>query len=209
MKAERDYLMQILRKLYSRMIQKRKTIRRAMNQYLFELLHGEKDRQNGAAEILEIYQSIISGYVVPLREEHRQFFSNILVPLHKCHSYPLFQEQLVPCCLIFLVKDKTLAPMLLRSMLKFWPFASSDKEKLFLTEVREVIEVTDPALLKPVITPLFKQIMKCVGGPNMFVSDRALCFFESDHFVEIVKKYRVETYPVMVPLIERLSQDHW
>jgi hypothetical protein len=37
------------------MIQKRKMIRRAMNQYLFELLQGEEDRQNGAAEILEIY----------------------------------------------------------------------------------------------------------------------------------------------------------
>lgn len=43
----------------------------------------------------------------------------------------------------------------------------------------------------------------------MFVSDRALCFFESDHFVEIVKIYRAETYPVMVPVIERLSKDHW
>jgi serine/threonine-protein phosphatase 2A regulatory subunit B' len=58
---------------------------------------------------------------------------------------------LVPCCLIFIVKDRKLALTLLNSMLKFWPFASSDKEKLFLSEIKEVIEVIDPAFLKPII----------------------------------------------------------
>lgn len=55
-----------------------------MNQYLFELLNGDDERANGVGEILEIYQSIISGYVVPIRQEHLFFFANILIPLHKC-----------------------------------------------------------------------------------------------------------------------------
>ena len=44
MTLEREYLLQILRKLYSRMIQKRKVIRKAMNQYLFELIAGVEER---------------------------------------------------------------------------------------------------------------------------------------------------------------------
>ena len=61
-----------------------------MNQYLFELLNGDDERANGVGEILEIYQSIISGYVVPIRQEHLFFFANILIPLHKCRQYPNF-----------------------------------------------------------------------------------------------------------------------
>lgn len=43
----------------------------------------EKYSFNGASELLDIMASIISGFAVPLREEHQQFFNSIIVPLHK------------------------------------------------------------------------------------------------------------------------------
>ena len=67
--SEREFLKNILHKLYAKVIARRKMIRRTMDQ-LFNTLIYEGYRFNGVAEILDIYASIISGFAVPLRDEH-------------------------------------------------------------------------------------------------------------------------------------------
>ena len=49
------------------------------------------------------------------------------------------------------MKEASLAPVLLNAILRYWPFANSDKEKLFLTELREVVEVIEPSLVQPIV----------------------------------------------------------
>ena len=80
--VERDYLKNILHKLYAKLVPRRKMIRKAMNECFFALIH-ETHKFNGAAELLDILASIISGFAVPLRDEHVIFFQNIIIPLHK------------------------------------------------------------------------------------------------------------------------------
>jgi|TARA_B110000285_G_scaffold227319_1_gene288454 serine/threonine-protein phosphatase 2A regulatory subunit B' len=48
-------------------------IRKAMNETFYSLIH-ETHKFNGAAELLDILASIISGFAVPLRDEHVAFF---------------------------------------------------------------------------------------------------------------------------------------
>jgi serine/threonine-protein phosphatase 2A regulatory subunit B' len=50
---------------------------------MFQVLIHETHKFNGASEILDILASVISGYAVPLREEHIKFFNTIILPLHK------------------------------------------------------------------------------------------------------------------------------
>ena len=80
--VDRDYLKNILHKLYAKLVQRRKMIRKSMNECFFALIH-ETHKFNGAAELLDILASIISGFAVPLRDEHVIFFTNIIIPLHK------------------------------------------------------------------------------------------------------------------------------
>ena len=59
----------------------------------FSTLIHETYKFNGASEVLDILAAfsseilnffrIISGFAVPLREEHVIFFKNIIAPLHK------------------------------------------------------------------------------------------------------------------------------
>jgi serine/threonine-protein phosphatase 2A regulatory subunit B' len=60
-------------------------IRKAITDCFFALIH-ENHKFNGAAELLDILASIISGFAVPLREEHVQFFKNVIIQLHKVHT---------------------------------------------------------------------------------------------------------------------------
>ena len=66
---ERDCLKNILHKLYAKLVPRRKMIRKAINECFFALIH-ETHKFNGAAELLDILASIISGFAVPLRDEH-------------------------------------------------------------------------------------------------------------------------------------------
>lgn len=53
--------------------------------------------------------------------------------------------------MLFLSKDPTLAMQLVEGLLKFWPFANSAKEVMFLTELLEVLEVCEISKLEPII----------------------------------------------------------
>jgi serine/threonine-protein phosphatase 2A regulatory subunit B' len=50
----------------------------------------EYENYNGLTELLEILSSIVSGYTVPLKPEHKDFFIRVLVPLHKVKTLSTF-----------------------------------------------------------------------------------------------------------------------
>ena len=111
--------------------------------------------------------------------------------------------------MLFLTKDRTLAIPLLEGLLKYWPFANCIKETLFLTELQEVLEVCEVDKVDPLIPKLFKRIVKCIGGIHLQVADRAMCFFENDYFLNILKTYKDKTFPMLVPIIVDLAENHW
>ena len=51
--------------------------------------------------------------------------------------------------MLFLSKDPSLAIMLVEGLLRYWPFANSAKEVMFLTELLEVLEVCEISKLEP------------------------------------------------------------
>ena len=111
--------------------------------------------------------------------------------------------------MLFLTKDRTLAIPLLDNLLRYWPFANCMKETLFLTELQEVLEVCEVDRVEPLIPKLFKRIVKCIGGVHLQVADRAMCFFENDYFLNILKTYKEKTFPMLVPTIVNLAENHW
>ena len=111
--------------------------------------------------------------------------------------------------MLFLTKDRTLAIPLLEGLLKYWPFANCIKETLFLTELQEVLEVCEVDKIDGLVIKLFKRIVKCIGGIHLQVADRAMCFFENDYFLNVLKNYKEKTFPMLVPVIVDLAENHW
>lgn len=111
--------------------------------------------------------------------------------------------------MLFLTKDRDLAIPLLQGLLRYWPFANAVKEALFLTELQEVLEVGEASKLEPLIVPLFKRITRCIAGDHLQVADRAMVFFENDYFLNILKLYKEQTFPMLVPVINELAEKHW
>ena len=68
----------------------------------------ETEHHNGVAELLEILGSIINGFALPLKEEHKAFLLKALLPLHKVKSLSVYHPQLAYCVVQFLEKDPSL-----------------------------------------------------------------------------------------------------
>lgn len=59
-------------------------------------------------EIFRIIFSIINGFALPLKEEHKVFLIKILLPLHKVKTLSVYHPQLAYCIVQFLEKDPSL-----------------------------------------------------------------------------------------------------
>jgi len=113
--------------------------------------------------------SIINGFALPLKEEHKVFLLKVLLPLHKAKSLSVYHPQLAYCVVQFLEKDPSLTEPVIRNLLKFWPKTHSPKEVMFLNELEEILDVIEPAEFQKVMDPLFRQLAKCVSSPHFQV----------------------------------------
>lgn len=114
--------------------------------------------------------SIINGFALPLKQEHKQFLVKVLIPLHKPKCLGLYHPQLAYCVVQFLEKDATLTESVIMGLLKYWPKTCSQKEVMFLGEIEEILDVIEPTQFTKIQEPLFKQIARCVSSPHFQVS---------------------------------------
>ena len=90
---ERDFLKTTLHRIYGKFLGLRAFIRKHINNIFYRFIY-ETERHNGVAELLEILGSIINGFALPLKDEHKQFLLRVLLPLHKAKSLSVYHPQL-------------------------------------------------------------------------------------------------------------------
>lgn len=136
--------------------------------------------------ILSFIVSIVNGFALPLKEEHKQFLFRVLIPLHKGKSLALYHSPLTYCVIQFIEKESVLSSdvnnvvelvyqfkylsKVIYGLLRCWPKVNSPKEVMFLNEMEEILENTDSTQFKQIVVPLFRQISKCVSSPHFQVS---------------------------------------
>merc|ERR1719244_1536968 len=205
---ERDYLKMILHRIYGRCMPFRSFIRKAMNNILYPVIYLNV-RHNGISELLEILGSIINGFALPLKEEHKIFLLKVLLPLHKVRSLSVYHPQLAYCVVQFLEKDPSLTEPVIMSLLRYWPKVHSPKEVMFLNELEEILDVIEPAEFQKVMVPLFNQLTKCVSSPHFQVAERALYYWNNEYIMSLISDNAATILPIMFPALYRNSKNHW
>lgn len=165
---EREYLKMVLHRIYGRFMSHRPFIRAGINNVFYRFIF-ETERHNGIGELLEILGSIINGFALPMKEEHKLFLVRAMLPLHKPKCVALYHQQLTYCVVQFVEKDYELADTVIRGLLRYWPVTNCQKEVLFLGELEEVLDVTHPAEFQQCMGPLFRQIGRCLTSPHFQV----------------------------------------
>ncbi|XP_042036189.1 serine/threonine protein phosphatase 2A 57 kDa regulatory subunit B' theta isoform-like [Salvia splendens] len=205
---ERDYLKTVLHRIYGKFMVHRPFVRKAINNIFYHFIF-ETEKHNGIAELLEILGSIINGFALPLKEEHKLFLVRALIPLHKPKCILMYHQQLSYCITQFVEKDCKLADTVIRGLLKYWPITNSSKEVMFLGELEEVLEATQPPEFQRCMVPLFRQIARCLSSSHFQVAERALFLWNNDHIENLIKQNRKVILPIIFPALERNARSHW
>ncbi|KAG8366793.1 hypothetical protein BUALT_Bualt16G0004700 [Buddleja alternifolia] len=205
---EREYLKTVLHRIYGKFMVHRPYIRKAINNIFYRFIF-ETEKHNGIAELLEILGSIINGFALPLKEEHKLFLVRALIPLHKPKCIPMYHQQLSYCITQFVEKDCKLADTVIRGLLKYWPITNSSKEVMFLGELEEVLEATQPPEFQRCMVPLFRQIARCLSSSHFQVAERALFLWNNDHIENLIKQNRKVILPIIFPSLEKNARNHW
>ncbi|KAM0042631.1 putative protein phosphatase 2A, regulatory B subunit, B56, armadillo-like helical [Helianthus debilis subsp. tardiflorus] len=205
---EREYLKTILHRVYGKFMVHRPLIRKAINNIFYRFIF-ETERHPGLGELLDILGSIINGLAVPIKEEHKLFLVRALIPLHKAKYINYYHQQLSYCITQFVEKDYRLADSVIRGLLKYWPVTNCTKEILFLGEIEEVLDVTQPAEFQRCMVPLFRQIGRCINSPNFQVAERALFWWNNEHIVDLIAEYRGVILPIIFEPLEKNIRSHW
>ncbi|GAB2284880.1 hypothetical protein Dimus_019332 [Dionaea muscipula] len=205
---ERDCLKTILHRIYGKFMVHRPFIRKAMSNIFYQFVF-ETERHNGIAELLEILGSVVSGFALPLKEEHKIFMSRALIPLHKPKSLGVYFQQLTYCVTQFIEKEPKLSSMVIRGLLKYWPIKNSQKEVMFLGELEEILEATDMFEFQMVMVPLFWRIGCCINSYHFQVAERALFLWNNDQILNLIGHNRRVILPIVFPALERNAKGHW
>ncbi|CAO1423771.1 unnamed protein product [Diamesa serratosioi] len=205
---ERDFLKTVLHRIYGKFLGLRAFIRKQINNIFLRFIY-ETEHFNGVGELLEILGSIINGFALPLKAEHKQFLVKVLLPLHKVKCLSLYHAQLAYCVVQFLEKDASLTEPVVRGLLKYWPKTCSQKEAMFLGEIEEILDVIEPPQFTKIQEQLFRQIAKCVSSPHFQVAERALYFWNNEYAMSLIEDNNSVIMPIMFPALYRISKEHW
>lgn len=204
---EREYLKTILHRIYGKVMPLRGAIRQAIMNVFHRVVY-ENQRHNGIGELLEILGSVINGFAIPLKEEHKVLLRKCLLPLHMPTSMPSYHEQLSFCVTQFVELEPALGGEVIQILIRHWPTTHTRKEVMLLGEIEEVLELTEVRKLENVIAPLFKRIGRCIESPHFQVAGRALFYWNNSYVVNLMNEYRTQIVPAVVGCLQR-NTTHW
>jgi|EP00945_MAST-04E_sp_MAST-4E-sp1_P007624 serine/threonine-protein phosphatase 2A regulatory subunit B' len=181
---ERDYLKNILHRIYGKFMSHRAFIRRTISNVFYKFVY-EDERHNGIGELLEILGSIINGFALPLKKEHLAFMDRALMPLHKPRCVSLYHRQLCYCVTQYIEKDINTGILIIKKLLSYWPWSSSVKQILLLDELEEIMELITIEVLEKggVGALLFQTLAKCLSSVHFQVAERTLLIWQNDHLI--------------------------
>merc|ERR1712224_577514 len=132
-----------------------------------------------------------------------------LIPLHKVKALASFYQQLSYCMAQYVEKDPRLAYDIITSMLRFWPLSITDKQVLFLNELEETLELTQPSEFHRIQDTLFRRLALCITCPHFRVAERTLFFWNNDYIVKLINQNRHALFPIIIGALYKNSKQHW
>ncbi|KAI4375663.1 hypothetical protein MLD38_013510 [Melastoma candidum] len=205
---ERESLKNIYHLIYSKFTFHRSFLRWSMNDVLLQYAF-ECERHCGIGEILEIWGSIINGFTVPLKKEHKLFLMRVLIPMHKPKCVAVYHKQLSYCVLQLVQKEPMLVGVVVRGILRHWPMANSQKEVLLISELEELVDNIEPDQYRRLALPLCTHFTRCMNSWNAQVAEQALYVWNNEQFVKMVSLAMEEVFPIVVKGVEMNLKWHW
>jgi serine/threonine-protein phosphatase 2A regulatory subunit B' len=205
---ERDYLKTTLHRIYGKFLSLRGFIRRQIK-YIFQTFSLEHEYHNGVAELLEILGSIINGFTKPLKEEHKEFLLQGLIPLHKPKNIIPYHPQLSYCVAQYLEKDPNLTETVFKALIRYWPVANTRKQLLFLTEIEDLLQVVEPEQFVVIQEMLFRKLCEAIVSPAFQIVEKVFQLWHHEYILNLIAANIEVILPIVFPSLYSTAKNHW
>jgi len=205
---ERGYVKSIVHCLYSKLVCHRVTMRSGMMHTFLDVVYASSIH-NGIAEMLEIFGSIVSGFAVPLKEEHKTTLIKCVLPLHSVVGSEFFHEQLSFVVQQYVSKDPDLILPAISALLRYWPSRSAAKQILFLGELGELISRMEPMHFEELCPRLMRRLCECISGPHFQVAEYAMGLLNNNYLYALIfddPEMRERVLPALSKALESASR---
>ena len=196
---ERDYIKTILHRIYGKFMSLRPFIRRMIYNQFFVYMYEQTTRaqETGIAELLEILGSIINGFTMPLKDEHKSFLLRALVPLYRPRHIESYVDMLSYCVTQFVEKEAGLAKPVILGMLAGWPKLNASKALVLLRELEQLLQRAPPEDYEEVCVPLFRRLSACITSEHANLAERALFLSQSHAVAQLAQSCGKLVVPIM------------
>ncbi|KAL2476942.1 Serine/threonine protein phosphatase 2A 57 kDa regulatory subunit B' alpha isoform [Forsythia ovata] len=206
---ERESLKNVYHRIYANFTSYRSIMRKAMNDVFLHYISETDQKHCGIGDLLEIWGTIINGFSIPLKEEHKVFLTRVLIHLHRPKGMQVYYKQLAYCVYQFVEKDPMLGVDVVKGILRYWPVTNCQKEVLLIGELEELVEIMEPEQHRILALPLCTQITKCLNSWNSQVAERALYVWNNEQVVKMASQDIEEVFPIVVEGMEKNLKWHW
>lgn len=225
-------------RLYYHFPSLRRHMRAEIGSCLNSLARGPENESSGTIinSLLGVYSPVAAGFQAPLKNEHIEFLSRSVLPLHRGSGklnvttavLTLFHERLVFVVSQFLSKQPTLGPNVMSEVFLAWPdprSANTPKEILLLHEMEALLEFIPQEQFGLLQEQLLSRLSLACLSENHRVAERALRFFTANAFRKLAlgisdfgspvaltradHPHRQKTLSFMIPAVYGEGKKHW
>merc|ERR1712060_636687 len=83
------------------------------------------------------------------------------------------------------------------------------KQVLFLNELEETLELTQPSDFPKMQVELFRRLATCITCPHFQVAERTLFYWNNDYIVKLINQNRHVLFPIIIGALYKNSKHHW
>uniref|UniRef100_A0A7S4K9J7 Serine/threonine protein phosphatase 2A regulatory subunit n=1 Tax=Odontella aurita TaxID=265563 RepID=A0A7S4K9J7_9STRA len=186
---ERRRLRTVIHAVYSRFKERRVLLKAAIADFFLSFVYecdehkAAPARHNGIKELLDFYCCVVSGYTLPVKSSNIHALEHILIPLHRPRNLASFHRNLVDCMLEHAKKERKATKLIIRSLLRLWPWANPPKQILFLGEMEELMELLSIQQMNELCPVLARFLSRLLATEHCHILIKALTLWQNESLV--------------------------
>ena len=205
---EREKLIKLFHAFYKGCNKQRHALRKKIASFLDAFIDSPYPIV-GVNEMMMVNVPILSGFKLPLHQEHIDFFKKCLMPLHRSPIAISFHAPLLAAVTTLCSKQPSLVSFAINYLAEHWPQTTPTKEVLFLTEIENLLPFISSNNALEMTTVIIKLVARCVNSIDFAVAERALMMWQNEIFAQLIVSFSKVTYPILLPALFLTANGHW
>jgi hypothetical protein len=162
-----------------------------------------------ARPILRSFAGVIAGLKTPLGKVYRDFFHDVLLPLHRNQFLVYFANELFTCVTQFLEKDHQLVLEVFVTILRYWPRLQPQKQILILEELSYMASFVEDEWVVQCVRLVGPRIAISLRSCHAGISEKILGMWEVNDFAWMMAQNPAVSYPLLIPHIFEAGRTYW